>query len=117
MVIFLHSSNFCVNTDAIEWKDVKLRVNADYISRIFNNILSNIQKYADSSSDIILSCLYERNRVGIMVTNKMLSRDGDVKGTGIGTKNIELMMRKMNGKMKIVEEQGNYKIVIWFPCQ
>lgn len=117
MVIFLQSTGFCVNTEAIEWRTVKIRVNMDYISRIINNILSNIQKYADASSDVVLSCLYEENLVGIAVVNKKLSKDEYVRGTGIGTKNIELMMKKMSGEVQIEEENSDYKIIIWFPFQ
>ena len=114
MTNLLESSGFRINVSEIEWQPVKVCVNMDYIGRIVNNILSNIQKYASADTEIQFKCLYKEKYVGIAIINGILSRESYVEGTGIGTKNIELMMRKMDGKCVIEQGEKEYKIVLWF---
>jgi two-component sensor histidine kinase len=87
----------------------------NYIGRIFNNMISNLEKYAEKSKEVLIHLQYENNSVGILIQNGIAPSDKTVKGTGIGTKNIALMMEQMNGKMESFEENGMYSIILFFP--
>lgn len=114
MTGLLESSGFRVNMDALEWKPFQIRVNLDYISRIMNNVISNIEKYADPDTEIRLEALYETNRVGIAFINEIKSQEIHIEGTGIGIKNVEFMMQKMNGECMTDMDGKDYRIILWF---
>ena len=47
-VSYLEQQGFCIEFH-IEWIDCTLQISTDYVSRIFDNVASNIVKYADRS--------------------------------------------------------------------
>jgi signal transduction histidine kinase len=115
VISFLECNGYRVNAQFIEWKPVCVQVNMNYIGRIFNNMISNLEKYAEKSKEVLIHLQYENNGVGILIQNGIARSDKTVKGTGIGTKNIALMMEQMNGKMESFEENGMYSIILFFP--
>ena len=40
----LEYEGFKVNTDRLEWRQISVCINTDFIGRIMNNIISNIEK-------------------------------------------------------------------------
>lgn len=112
----LESTGFRVVIDNLIWKPVPIRISPDYMGRIINNILSNINKYADSEKDIEFSSSYSSDQIGLTIKNYKIARDeiGTVIGTGIGVKNIYTMMEQMNGKCEVDETERSYSITLWF---
>lgn len=111
----LECDGFTVNTEALEWRPLHVRINEDHLGRIMNNIISNLEKYADRDGEIRIQTLYEKELVGILVENKTASQTCFVQGTGIGMKNVELMMKQMNGKLKVEFSEERYCVVLYFP--
>lgn len=71
-----------------------------------NNLISNIEKYAAKDKPIELEVLYTDTYVELGFRNKIIKPNPYVKGTGIGLKNIELMMEQMKGfsMVEIIED-------------
>ncbi|HIY00741.1 MAG TPA: HAMP domain-containing histidine kinase [Candidatus Blautia faecipullorum] len=111
----LEYSGFSVDAEKIKWKTVYVRIHTDYMGRIMNNLISNIQKYADSREKIELGLIYEPWRVGIFIKNKIARPDSSIQGTGIGVKNIYNMMEQMKGGAEVADGGDFYKIILWFP--
>ncbi|MCD7883236.1 MAG: HAMP domain-containing histidine kinase [Lachnospiraceae bacterium] len=131
----LISKGFTVNTDSLDWQPALVCVSTDYVGRIMNNIISNIEKYADKSQEIRLELLYEHKNgnaaagseqeqseekldadyIEMSFTNGIAVPNQYVEGTGIGVKNISMMMNQMHGfaRTEISEEQ--YCIALLFP--
>ena len=105
---------FGVSSSDLEWRDVKIQIHSDYLGRIMNNIVSNIEKYADSGKNIILSSSYLENEVGISVSNYIKSDNVRIQGSQIGVSNILKMMQQMNGKGEVYSEKDIYQITLWF---
>ena len=61
--------------------------------------------------------IYEPYRVGIAIQNSMAVPGQYVEGTGIGVKNVSLMMEQMGGSAEVDLAEGNYRIVLYFPLQ
>lgn len=112
----LDCSGFHVNDDALKWKRCFVQVNMDYIGRIINNIFSNVEKYADRDKEVKIWIIYEQERVGIAVKNGMATPNKYVEGTGIGVKNISLMMEQMGGTAEVEMTEKDYRIAVYFPC-
>ena len=87
----------------------------DYMGRMINNIVSNVDKYGDREKHVEIRMIYEQERVGIAVKNGMAARGKYVEGTGIGVKNISSMMKQMDGTVQIHITEEDYQIVLYFP--
>lgn len=116
LYLYLAQDGFQIQTGELFAKETKVRIHVEYMSRIINNIFSNIQKYADRSAPVILSTEFSNDMLIVSCKNK-ISPASTHSGTGIGVKNIALMMQKMNGKQEQVSEYGWYEILLYFPCQ
>ena len=115
MCALLEWDGFAVNTEHLEWRSVFVQVNTDYLGRIMNNVISNLEKYGDRGQAVQIALLYRQKTVGISVKNSVALPDEYVEGTGIGVKNISLMMEKMGGSVEVDFPEGAYRISLYFP--
>lgn len=113
--VFLQCNGFCIETAGLSWKPVMVQINTDFFGRIMNNLISNIEKYASKDNSIILKILYTDTNIEISFLNGIVKPDPYVNGTGIGLKNIELMMEQMNGSATVERTEDTYCIQLSFP--
>ena len=116
LYLYLSQDGFQIQTGELFAEETKVRIHVEYMSRIINNIFSNIQKYADRSAPVILSTEITDDMLIISCKNKIAPASTH-SGTGIGVKNIALMMQKMNGKQEHCSTHGWYEILLYFPCK
>lgn len=114
---FLECEGFLTDTEELVWKPVQIRVYTDYLGRIVNNIISNIQKYGDVRVRVEIRILYVSGQVGVCVKNGVAAVDTSGSGTGLGIKNICAMMEKMKGRMEINTDGDTYEMILWFPAE
>lgn len=113
----LDCCGFSVNAASLRWEPVFVRFDTDYLGRIINNVFSNIERYGDREKQVKIWLIYEPYRVGIAIQNSMAAPGQYVEGTGIGVKNVSLMMEQMGGSAEVDLAEGNYRIVLYFPLQ
>lgn len=99
----------------VQWVDQMIQISTEYIMRIMDNITSNIIKYADSSMPILISSIVEGQMAGFIFENHIRTVSEKVDSTEIGIQSIKVMMSKMNGKCKIEQENGIFRIILLFP--
>lgn len=111
----LDCSGFSVNVGSLQWKPVYVRFSTDYLGRIMNNVFSNIERYGDKEKQVDIWVIYEPHRAGIAIKNGMAAPGQYVEGTGIGIKNVSLMMEQMGGTAEVDISEEDYQIVLYFP--
>ena len=118
MAFCLESQGFRVENPP-EWPAGEAVVSMDYISRIFNNISSNILKYADRSEPVTIRCGVADGRLHLAIENTAAAggRASEVESTKIGLANIRLMMQKMSGESRAEEEGKKFRIVLELPVR
>lgn len=107
-----------ISVDAkMEWEDVAVSVNGEYILRIFNNISSNIVKYADKkfATEITSSC--ENGSFVLSFSNMIEPEACTADSRGIGIKSIETMMQEMGGRCKAHKDGNRFIITLEFLIQ
>lgn len=112
----LQNKGYKVVSDNLYWDDKMISVNASFISRIMHNLVSNIVKYADVNDEIFIESRYENNRLGIIIENKVDISNKITESSGIGLQNIDMMMKKMKGKLEIHSNRDTFKVILWFPA-
>lgn len=98
----------------LDWKKVKIRVNEEYLNRIFDNVLSNIIKYADPAEPVRVASLQDEKGAGILFSNRIRDHAEDVESTRIGLRSLENMMRKMDGWSKAEKDESDFRLELWF---
>ena len=67
----LEYEGFKVNTDRLEWRQISVCINTDFIGRIMNNIISNIEKYGKHENEVCIQLCYGNEEVGISIQNSI----------------------------------------------
>lgn len=99
----------------VNWSDVQIRYNVDYIMRIMDNIISNMIKYANPAFPVIIRSTGQSGTAGLLFQNTVLEIGEEKYGTGIGVQSIENLMREMNGTCRSGSAGRKYWIEIRFP--
>ena len=113
MVDTLQQRGFACALDLGE-ENVLLSVSGQYVHRILDNITSNLVKYADPHSDILVRFVQEGNRAGLCFENRVLPVPASSESTKVGLPSIETMMEKMQGVCRIEQPEGIFRMTLLF---
>ena len=94
---------FCVN------------VNSDHLHRIFENIASNIVKYAEPASEVRIDTLDQDEYCGFSFMNKCAETPHNDESHGIGSHSINTMMDQMNGICSAERSDNIFQLCLLFP--
>ena len=106
---------FSVNIDGIYWEKVKVAVNGSLLSRIFSNLTNNICKYADIDEQVVMETVYSKNIFEICISNTVCKEKSLLESTGLGLKNVELLMRRMHGRAIYETKENSFLCKIAIP--
>lgn len=81
----------------LDWPERNISVNTEYMMRIFDNISSNIKKYADRSYNIDIISERTGETLELKVSNICRPYEPLEESSGIGIRSIENMMSRMDG--------------------
>ena len=87
------------------------------LRRIFDNLSSNVQKYADPNHPVTLSIAVEANCLQILQRNAVKAPKADSESFQIGLNSIRRIAQLYEGRVQISEEDGQYAISISLPIQ
>lgn len=111
---YLQQKGMTVESEIV-WDEDKVMICMDYITRIMDNITSNLLKYADPSNPIVIKSVKRQNLNGYSFENKVLELEEKKNSTGIGVNSIKNMMIKMGGTCESRQNVSTYQITILFP--
>ncbi|APJ12433.1 HAMP domain-containing sensor histidine kinase [Bacillus safensis] len=94
--------------------DSYINVNVEELGRVFDNLMSNILKYADPKKDINLTFLSDQEIFEIHISNAINETNNTQESTGLGERSIKRMMSRMHGQFERIEKNGVYYIVLRF---
>lgn len=112
MYAWLKTNGFNIDDHDLNFYDADIQVNHEYITRICNNIYSNLIKYA--AKDIKMYSEMKEHQIIIGIENKIQTNKSH-QSNGIGVKNIKMMMNQMNGKCVIEQKDELYSVKLIFP--
>lgn len=110
---FLEQNGFRTKLD-VNWGDGAIQVNAGYLARIMDNILSNIVKYADREEAVKIQVKDEGDGGTVLFSNKKADCGKKNDSSQIGLRNISGMMEKMGGISKTEETRDHFSISLKF---
>lgn len=100
-------------TDEIP-ENVMLNTETSAMQRLFDNLFSNIMKYASHDYPIIITAEVVQNKIKIVLKNHVTEDAGKVESTKIGVKTCKKIVDDLGGTFRALEENGIYKTIILF---
>lgn len=94
-----------------------IEVNLISIRRVFDNIFSNIIKYADKSKSIKVKYYIQKKLLFIYIENKINNNLKAVNSTGIGLRTCKKIIEGHNGKIETGKQENTFFIQIELPIK
>lgn len=116
LVGFLEINGYHIQAQ-LDWPEAYIAVSMEYMGRIFDNIGSNILKYADPQHPVLLTVSGSRRQLVIRFENEILLQSKNPESTEVGVRNICLMMEKMHGLCQVRKTKGRYCIQLAFAAE
>ena len=87
------------------------------VKRIFTNLFSNILKYGDKGTPVIVQSSIRKQRFTVTVSNAIKQEHSDVGSSNIGLRNVQRMMQMMDGEMLLTKKDAVFQVTLWFPLR
>jgi len=105
---------FSVDLDISRCPTFSARLDVQELRRIFDNLASNVGKYADPAKPVTLAVALEDNALVIRQTNAVLPRKAQPESYGIGLNSIRRIAQGYGGSVTVEETEGQFCISIIF---
>lgn len=137
---FISLAGFTTNVKIPEVTGILLS-DKTMINRIFTNLFSNILKYGDKGTPVIVRSSVRKQRFTVTVFNAIKQEHSDVGSSNIGLRNVQRMMQMMDGEMLLTKKtssdspgnhnisqntssafasenvSGVFEVTLWFPLR
>lgn len=99
----------------LTWNSCFVQVKSEYIHRIFENIISNIAKYADPAAEVRIDTINASSFCGFSVLNSCSPCKEPAESNGVGIGSINTMIRQMGGTCSVEQTDTFFEITLLFP--
>ena len=102
-ITLMRESGYKVTFDGIDYDSLsgaEVRTDAQKLIRIFDNIFSNIYKYADKSCEVTISAEKYENKLAVSFSNFIAKNAGDAESNGIGLKTCKKLAEYINSEFE-----------------
>lgn len=113
MCFDLQAEGFQANLPVIDG-EFSLSIPVFDMRRIFDNLFSNIKKYADPSKPVVISVSKQATEIGIVISNHIGERS-DIVSNGIGLATIKKLLEEHGGRFDITKADERYSVRIFMP--
>ncbi|MDO4517434.1 MAG: HAMP domain-containing sensor histidine kinase [Bacillota bacterium] len=113
-VFSLESKGFRVTTD-FGMLNGRIPINLDLIRRAFDNLYSNLLKYADPDRHVEISFRREKDRAVLTLVNGVSPRRDACESTNIGLNTCHRILQYHNGSFETAEEAGVFRVTVSLP--
>ena len=96
-------------------EEVNIMTDLSGLRRLFDNVFSNIMKYADKKQVIRVEAGLNGSIIEINVENHILEQAKKVESTRIGLKTCERICSDLKGTFRYTEEEHSFNVEITFP--
>ena len=95
----------------------RMSTDAVYLNRAVDNLMSNIEKYADGDKPVVLSARAACGELCLTIENAVKKQKDEVKSTGIGMRSSERIIEQLGGSMRLNADESVYVVTIILPLE
>ena len=93
-----------------------IQVDVQHLRRIFDNLFSNVLKYADPARPVALSSFWAGDELHVCISNYVRATAGRVESTKIGLQTCEKLLTSMGGCFRRRQEAGQFTAEVILPA-
>ncbi|QUL53428.1 HAMP domain-containing histidine kinase [Paenibacillus tritici] len=112
---FLYNCGFHVQMRNPEMQEFSLSVDIQYLTRIMDNLSSNIKKYGDPSQPVELYYRVKDDSVYVHFENTVGRHNAITESANIGIQSAGKMAKSMNGSLHIEKRKNHFAAVLRLP--
>lgn len=86
-----------------------IEVDTVCMKRLFDNLFSNIEKYADSAQPVVIRQWVAEEKLYVTLSNQIAQSSGQVESTNIGLKTCERIMQLMGGTFRTCRTEETFR--------
>ena len=105
---------FSIHIDFDRCPAFSARLDVQELRRVFDNLASNIRKYADPAQPVTLAVEYETGVLMISQANTILPQTEQAESYGIGLNSIRRIAQSYGGSVAVEEDKHQFRISIIF---
>ena len=113
-VVFLQQQGYSINMKQLE-KDCMIQTDAAMLNRVFDNVFSNLEKYADKSRQINISEEITGTFLKIQIKNYNTIKIQQAESTKIGLKTCQRIMEILGGDFIHMRNKDSFIIQVIMP--
>lgn len=110
----LQSAGFSAEPPVIEG-DFALSIPAVTLCRIFDNLFSNVKKYADPAKPVVLAVDRQAQEIGVLISNFIRENAAASESTGIGIPTVRRLAAENGGRVEISQTKERFSVQLIFP--
>lgn len=111
---YLRVLGFNIQDELVDSKQI-INGNVVMLKRVFNNLFSNLQKYADPNQKINVSLSISKNAIKLVIFNHKKKQSHMIESNGIGLKSVCKIVDIHNGECYINDNENDFMIIITLP--
>ena len=111
----LTGQGFDIRLDWPETLQGTLEIDLNHLHRVFGNLFSNLQKYADPQKEVLIQVSVGQNLLRIAITNGILAGATRVESNKIGLKTCEKLLTVMGGSFRQVRTAETFTAEVSLP--
>lgn len=92
-----------------------LNICIDSFQRIYDNISSNIMKYASKDYPIYVNVIEGNDTISINLSNHKAVKRKDIPHHGLGLPTVKKLIEEMGGTLNIIDNKHQFKLCFTFP--
>ena len=104
--------DFLLEVDMMQCPKFSGEVDIQELRRIFDNLASNIRKYAQPSEVVTLQVLEKEGRICIVQSNTRKIASEPVESNGIGVESIRKIAMQYGGRVEVLQSEQEFSILI-----
>lgn len=106
---------FIRNNEGVEDLSGTMKINIGLLRRAFDNLYSNITKYAAKSEPVSIWYYRENNRIVLILKNTIVSGHDRIESTNIGINTCHRVMKMHGGSFDTEEKDSCYCVRLSLP--
>lgn len=114
MVLYLTEQGFHIKKTGTS-KNCMVQISMEGMSRIFDNILSNLLKYASKDNPIFIDIYQKDNFFIIEISNTIRKFPPETESNKIGLSNMKDIIKSMNGTLFTKQTETTYQVNLHIP--
>lgn len=95
--------------------ECSIRVDPLYLKRVYDNLVSNIKKYAEPEKPVMAICELRDGKFSVCVSNSIRRSMNKAESTKIGLRTCARILETMGGEFRTVTEDGKFAAEMLLP--